>query len=109
MACLTELLLLAAAGSSLLVLLLSGFAPSNARSSVGTVTPWCSDTVRHAGGSDGKQEQFPALNCGKGRILANSEYREVSTGESLYNFLDGKHTKNDAWLSYTLQVCSNKQ
>lgn len=89
-ACFTEPLLLAAVGSSLLVLLLTGFAPSSVRSSFRTVTPWCSETVRHTGGSDGKQEEFPALNCGKGRILANSEYHEDSTVDTLYNFFGWK-------------------
>lgn len=63
-ACLTELLLLMDAASSLLVLLLSNFVLSKLRSSFLTVTPWCSETVRHTGGTDGKQE-FPALNWGK--------------------------------------------
>lgn len=79
-----------AVGSSLLVLLLSGFVLSNPRSSFLTVTPWCSETVRHTGGSDGKQEEFPALNCGKGRKLSNSEYHEVSIVVRLYKFFGWK-------------------
>lgn len=91
-ACLTEPLLLMAAGSSV-VLLLSGFVLSNLRSSFRTVTPLCSETLRHTGSSDGRQE-FPALNCRKERKLSNSEYHEVSTADSLHNCLDGKHSKN---------------
>lgn len=96
-ACWTEALLLMAVGSSLLVLLWSGFGLSKRRASFLTVTPWCSETARHTGGSDSKQE-FPALNCGKQRKWLNREYHEVS----LYIFLDGTQTTNQTWLSYTL-------
>lgn len=79
-----------AVGSSLLVLLLSGFVLSNLRSSFLTVTPW-SEIVRHTGRSDGKQEGFPALNCRKReKIVSNSQSHEVNTVVGLYKFLGWK-------------------
>lgn len=87
-ACLTELLLLVEAASSLLVLLLSSFVLSKWRSSFLTVTPWCSETVRHTGGTDGKQE-FPALNWGNRRKMSKV---------SVYKIPDGTHNIGNVWL-----------
>lgn len=87
-ACLTELLLLMDAASSLLVLPLSSFVLSKLRSSFLTVTPWCSETVRHTGGTDGKQE-FPALNW---------ENKRKMSKVSVYKIPDGTHNIGNVWL-----------
>lgn len=56
-ACLAEWLLLVITVASLVVRLFSNFVLSRLEASFPSAAPWCSQRVRHRGGTDGKEEQ----------------------------------------------------
>lgn len=66
-------------GASLVVLLFSTFVLSRLEASFPMTAPWCSQSVRHRGGTDAKEEQSAASRYeNKGQKMSDVEEEAIS-------------------------------